>query len=906
MADFNYAFISLVVLLPLALLIFLYLIVRPRSVKIPLKNRHVFITGGSSGIGLALAHQAASEGARVSILARSLKKLEEAKDAIRLSTGIDVAVFAADVRDYDAISKAVDEAGPIDVLVVNQGVFVPQELAEQDMDEVKFMLDVNLLGAFHMIKAALPTMKNRVDRRPASIALMSSQAGQVGVYGYTAYSASKFGLRGLAEALQQEVIGDNIHISLIFPPDTDTPGLVEEEKKRPELTNIIAAGGGRMKAELVAKKALNGIKSGLWACVFNGFGMIVFKNGMHRKKESRRYGWFFHNNFFHLWLLAPSSLLRILKQLEVKARARSDKSNISSIFGGQKVRDDRFSSSSLSSPSLTESLHQSPSVMSDSPYVGIDKFLSSIVYTCNAPPLAEARRRLLHHRRRELSITTRLPIFLTPSSSPLSSLITHPVLRRRGIPFPMAATLLPSTKIPPPWLPVSSERRYPIYLPKLINSNGPICSTPKFRPLKAFMSSSSLNNAVDSNFEASSLREICNGYVPDHILDRAEEIGFVAPTGVQRQALPVLFSGRDCVLHAQTGSGKTLTYLLLIFSVINAQKSAVQALIVVPTRELGIQVTKVARMLAAKPATADEVGEKSYVVMALLDGGLLRRHKTWLKADPPSILVATVGSLCQMVERRFLDLASLKVLIIDEVDFMFSSSKQVSSLKKILTSYSMFSNRQTVFASASIPQHRHFLQECIQQKWTKNNVIHVHINAVQPMPSCLLHRFVMCDKNKKHQTFLRVLLTDKPQSAIIFVSEQSERSKKAGKIPPATLMIDFLKTSYDGCSDVVLLDEDVNFNSRAASLSEVRQGGSYLIVATDLVARGIDLPETTHIYNFDLPQTAIDYLHRAGRTGRKPFSEDKCMVTNLITSVERFVLQKFENELLFTCDELVV
>ena len=89
-------------------------------------------------------------------------------------------------------------------------------------------------------------------------------------------------------------------------------------------------------------------------------------------------------------------------------------------------------------------------------------------------------------------------------------------------------------------------------------------------------------------------------------------------------------------------------------------------------------------------------------------------------------------------------------------------------------------------------------------------------------------------------------------------------------------------------------------------MQEVRQGGSYLIVATDLVARGIDLPETTHIYNFDLPRTAIDYLHRAGRTGRKPFSEEKCMVTNLITSVERFVLQKFENELLFTCDELVV
>lgn len=89
-------------------------------------------------------------------------------------------------------------------------------------------------------------------------------------------------------------------------------------------------------------------------------------------------------------------------------------------------------------------------------------------------------------------------------------------------------------------------------------------------------------------------------------------------------------------------------------------------------------------------------------------------------------------------------------------------------------------------------------------------------------------------------------------------------------------------------------------------MQEVRQGGCYLIVATDIVARGIDLPETTHIYNFDLPRCAIDYLHRAGRTGRKPFSEEKCVVTNLITSEERFVLQKFENELLFICEEVAV
>ncbi|PON80150.1 Short-chain dehydrogenase/reductase [Parasponia andersonii] len=288
MADASFAYLSFLLLLPpLALLLILYVIARPRPVRVPVKNRHVFITGGSSGIGLALAHQAASEGARVSILARSLNKLEEARESIRLATGIDVAVFAADVRDYGAVRKAVEEAGPIDVLIVNQGVFVPQEIEKQEMDEVRFMVDINLIGSFHVIKAALPGMKDRGNRGPGSIALMSSQGGQVGIYGYTAYSASKFALRGLAESLQQELISQGIHVSLIFPPDTDTPGLAEENKKRPQLTSIIAASSGAMKADVVAKIALNGIKSGSFVipCNFEGLLLSIATAGLSPQRS---------------------------------------------------------------------------------------------------------------------------------------------------------------------------------------------------------------------------------------------------------------------------------------------------------------------------------------------------------------------------------------------------------------------------------------------------------------------------------------------------------------------------------------------------------------------------------------------------------------------------------------------
>ncbi|GER44721.1 NAD(P)-binding Rossmann-fold superfamily protein [Striga asiatica] len=203
-------------------------------------------------------------------------KLEEAKQSIKLATGRDVKVFSVDARDYDAVKRAVEDAGPIDVLVCNHGVYIPQEVEHQDMEEIKFMIDVNLTGTFHLIKAALPRMKQtRAERGPGSIAIMSSQAGQVGIYGYAAYSASKFGLRGLAEALQHEVITDNIHVSLIFPPDTDTPGFAEEYKRRPQLTSIIAASSAAQKADDVAQKALDGIQSASFNVNCNLLGIML-------------------------------------------------------------------------------------------------------------------------------------------------------------------------------------------------------------------------------------------------------------------------------------------------------------------------------------------------------------------------------------------------------------------------------------------------------------------------------------------------------------------------------------------------------------------------------------------------------------------------------------------------------
>ncbi|XP_019155224.1 PREDICTED: DEAD-box ATP-dependent RNA helicase 58, chloroplastic isoform X3 [Ipomoea nil] len=361
----------------------------------------------------------------------------------------------------------------------------------------------------------------------------------------------------------------------------------------------------------------------------------------------------------------------------------------------------------------------------------------------------------------------------------------------------------------------------------VVSMNGMVHSMREHTLLKASLSSSYIEVETAKKEGVLTLQELCQGHVPEHIICRMEEVGYVVPTKVQQEALPVLFAGCDCVLHAQTGSGKTLAYLLRIFSVINTQRSAVQALIVVPTRELGIQVTKVARVLSANSEQLNS-GEKSCTIMALLDGGTLKRHKSWLKAEPPTIVIATLGSLTQMLEKNILKLDAMQVLVIDEV----------------------------------------------------------------------------CSKGERYLTLLSLLKSDEPHSAIVFVGVQSEKSKKAGDPPPTTLLVNFLKSSLVGFSEISLLEEDMNFNQRAASLTELQQGSSHLLVATDIAARGVDLPGTTHIYNFNLPKDAVNYLHRAGRAGRKPFSDEKCYVTSIITPQEQFVLQRFENELMFSCEQL--
>lgn len=237
------------------------------SQTITLRNEHVMITGGSSGIGKCLALEFASRGANVSILARNMEKLTSAKHEIQehikfptqkvLSYSVDLSKNYKDIEEV--VARAESQLGPVTYLINCAGYAISARFDETQIEDYQNLLNVNYLGTVYVTRAALPRMKLN---RKGHILFTSSQAGLLGVYGYTAYSASKFALRGLAESLQMEVKPYNIKVTLGFPPDTDTPGFAEEEKSKPLETKLISQTSGLISPESVANVLINDVLNG--------------------------------------------------------------------------------------------------------------------------------------------------------------------------------------------------------------------------------------------------------------------------------------------------------------------------------------------------------------------------------------------------------------------------------------------------------------------------------------------------------------------------------------------------------------------------------------------------------------------------------------------------------------------
>jgi len=266
--------------------------------------RAAFITGGSSGIGLALAHQLAAKGCPIAIFARDASKLQDAVRVLK-DAHPDVVITAhpMDVTDRQAVDRAVAAAiashGPPGWAVANAGIAEPGEFLSQDIERHEAQMSTNYMGALYFAKAVTPAMIPTGGK----LVFVSSGAAFFGIYGYSAYAPSKFAMRGLAEILRVELKQHGISVTLAYPPDTDTPQLAYELQHKPEITKAVTEGGGLWSAENVAQLIVKRAAKGKFA-VAPGMQMAAllvlhsqiapalrwWQDGLvkrHRKKQSK-------------------------------------------------------------------------------------------------------------------------------------------------------------------------------------------------------------------------------------------------------------------------------------------------------------------------------------------------------------------------------------------------------------------------------------------------------------------------------------------------------------------------------------------------------------------------------------------------------------------------------------------
>ncbi|KAG7203593.1 hypothetical protein KM043_013635 [Ampulex compressa] len=232
------------------------------------ENKHVVITGGSSGIGKAIAIIAANHGAHVTIIARDIQKLEAARNQIlRARKNKDVQrveYLSLDIaQNYENVEKALSDLertmGPIYMLVNCAGVAICNKIEDTTIEDLHKLMNINFFGTYYCIKATAQRMKTA---REGIIVLTSSQAGLVGIFGFSAYCSAKFALRGLAESTAMELKPYGISVTLSLPPNTDTPGFAEEEATKLLETKLISDTAGLVSPHDVAHKTFQDALAG--------------------------------------------------------------------------------------------------------------------------------------------------------------------------------------------------------------------------------------------------------------------------------------------------------------------------------------------------------------------------------------------------------------------------------------------------------------------------------------------------------------------------------------------------------------------------------------------------------------------------------------------------------------------
>jgi len=324
------------------------------------------------------------------------------------------------------------------------------------------------------------------------------------------------------------------------------------------------------------------------------------------------------------------------------------------------------------------------------------------------------------------------------------------------------------------------------------------------------------------------------------VLRAIADVGYVEPTPIQAQAIPYVLMGRDVLGSAQTGTGKTAGFTLPMIDILASGRARVRmprSLILEPTRELATQVSE----------NFELYGKYNKLNMALLIGGESFAEQLKKLDRGVDVLIATPGRLLDLYERGKILLSDVKILVIDEADRMLDMGfipdveRIVGLLPKI---------RQTLFFSATMPPEIRRLADAFLMNPKEISV------APPASPAALVvQSMIAVDHQDKREALRHLLRTENVRNAVIFCNRKRD--------------VDILHRSLTKHGfDAAALHGDMAQSRRTETLDRFRNGEIAILVASDVAARGLDIEGLSHVFNFDVPIHAEDYIHRIGRTGR--------------------------------------
>ena len=388
-----------------------------------------------------------------------------------------------------------------------------------------------------------------------------------------------------------------------------------------------------------------------------------------------------------------------------------------------------------------------------------------------------------------------------------------------------------------------------------------------------------LASPIEGASEAAPLPEYTMEELPEGLRPGFEKLGWTSLMPVQARAIPYILAGRDLMIQSRTGSGKTGAYLVPVFQRINPEQNFTQALVLVPTRELALQVVKEAEVL----------GEAMNVRTVAVYGGVGYKQQLDAFRQGAHLVVGTPGRILDHLLRRSLELDKLKILIFDEADRMLSMGFY-PDMKRIQRYLPPRISNSYMFSATFPPRVLGLSREFMNKPDFLNlSSDHVHVTEVQ-------HVIYDVPAMDKERALIRVIEMENPASAIVFCNRR-ERVHFVATI--------LQRYGYNAAE----ISSDLAQGAREEVMQRIREGRLRFLVATDVASRGIDIPELSHVIMYEAPEDHESYIHRAGRTGRAGSSGVAISLVNALEKVElnrigkRFAIQ-FDNRPLPTEEEV--